>query len=276
MPIKIIDDTVITLNLKIFIVKKNKIPLYKLFPSIITILALCMGMTAIKCAFENQFEMAVIMVLIACFMDGIDGPSARFLKSASDFGAQLDSLCDLVNFGVTPAIILYHWQLKELNGFGWVAVLIYTSCTALRLARYNVEDMINNAKSIKKPPYFNGISSPCAAILALTPLMSTFQVLENDFFNSFILSIFTLWIALMMVSRIPTISTKGFKIKRKNVPFIMAILAIVISAIFLMPWKTIPIFSVLYILSIPITWFHYVKRPLFKSPILIEEKIIKN
>lgn len=226
-----------------------------------------MGMTAIKYTFDGNFEMAVIMVLIACFMDGIDGSAARLLKSSSEFGAQLDSLCDLVNFGVTPAIIIYNWQLEELKGLGWVIALIYASCTALRLARYNVESGIvqNHQQKAKKQPYFHGISSPCGAILALTPLISTFTLLAQDFYNSLILGVFMLFIALMMVSRVPTISTKAFKIKKKDVPFILAILAIVTAAIFLMPWKVIPILSLLYIISIPLSWFHYTKRPIFSK-----------
>lgn len=241
--------------------KKKKIPLYKLFPSIITILALCMGVTAIKYTFEKNFEMAVIMVLIACIMDGLDGPSARFLKSASDFGAQLDSLCDMVNFGVAPAIILYNWILYKIGGLGWGIILIYVSCTALRLARYNVESTLQQGK-MKPNTYFRGISSPCAAILVLSPLISTFQLCRVESINGFALGGFILFIAFMMVSRIPTISTKGFVIKKRDIPFIMAIFAIFIALIFLMPWHIIPILSMIYILSIPFTWYHYMKRPL--------------
>jgi CDP-diacylglycerol--serine O-phosphatidyltransferase len=247
--------------------KKKKIPLYKLFPSVITILALCMGITAIKYTFENNFEMAVIMVLVACVMDGLDGPSARFLKSASDFGAQLDSLCDLVNFGVAPAIIIYNWELYKIRGLGWVIVLIYASCTALRLARYNVEiDNTLQGKNKQNNTYFHGISSPCAAILALSPLISTFQLFQVESFNLFILGCFILFIALMMVSRIPTISTKAFAIKKRDIPFVMALFAILIASIFLMPWTLIPVLSIIYMISIPCTWYYYKKKPLCKIP----------
>ena len=242
--------------------KKKKIPLYKLFPSIITILALCMGITSIKYTFEGNFEMAIIMVLVACVMDGLDGPSARFLKSSSDFGAQLDSLCDLVNFGVAPAIIIYNWGLYKIGGLGWIIVLIYASCTALRLARYNVENAVQQGK-IKHNTYFYGISSPCAAILALSPLISTFQLLKVESLHPFIIGCFILFIGLMMVSRIPTISTKGLSIKRRNIPFVMSLFAIFIASIFLMPWKIIPLLSIMYIISIPLTWYHYKRKPLF-------------
>lgn len=245
--------------------KKKEIPLYKLFPSIITILALCMGITAIKYTFEGNFEMAVIMVLVACVMDGLDGPSARFLKSSSDFGAQLDSLCDLVNFGVAPAIIVYNWKLCEIGGLGWVIVLIYASCTALRLARYNVESVLQQGK-FKQNTYFHGISSPCAAILAVSPLISTFQLLRIEFCHPFVIGCFILFIGLMMVSRIPTISTKAFSIKRRDIPFVMSLLATFIAFIFLMPWKIIPILSIMYIISIPFTWYNYKRKPLFKVP----------
>jgi CDP-diacylglycerol--serine O-phosphatidyltransferase len=247
---------------------KKKVPLYKLFPSVITILALCMGMTAIKYTFEGNLEMAVVMVLIACFMDGVDGSAARLLKSSSDFGAQLDSLADLVSFGVTPAIIIYHWKLSTLNVFGWVITLIYASCTALRLARYNVESAgfsSDVSNKIKKNKYFEGISSPCAAILALTPLIATFQILSKNSFHMIIICIYMLFISLMMVSRIPTISTRAFKIEKHNVTFIMAILAICTSAIFLMPWIIIPIFALIYLISIPFSWFHYTKKPALQN-----------
>lgn len=242
--------------------KKKKVPLYRLFPSIITLAALCMGLTAIKYVFEGNFEMAVIMVLVACVMDGLDGPSARLLKSSSDFGAQLDSLCDLVNFGVAPAIIMYKWKTYELGRLGWAISLVYGSCTALRLARYNVESTSPGQNKFQN--YFHGISSPCAAILVLSPLMTTFQLLDLNFFPS-IIGCFILFIALMMVSRIPTISTKAFKIKKKDIPFVMAICAIFVAAIFFMPWKVIPLLSILYLISIPFTWYHFTRRPLFRS-----------
>lgn len=237
-------------------------PIYKLFPCMITLLALCMGVTAIKYTFENNLEMATAMVLVACFLDGIDGSTARLLQSSSNFGAQLDSLCDLVNFGVAPAIIIYNWQLSDLSGLGWGIVLVYTSCTALRLARYNVESC---APKTKKQIYFHGIASPCAAVLAITPLISTFQILKTNYYSSLTLGVFILFISLMMVSRVPTLSTKAFSIQKRDMPFVVALLTIITAALFLMPWKVIPILSGLYILSIPFTWFHYTKKPLFKS-----------
>lgn len=260
---------------KISLKVQKKVPFYKLFPSIITMLALCMGMTAIKYTFEGNLEMAVIMVLIACFMDGVDGSAARLLKSSSEFGAQLDSLADLVSFGVTPAIIIYHWQLKFLGGLGWVIALIYASCTALRLARYNVEsaknELSNTTQKVKKNKYFYGISSPCGAILALSPLITTFQIFTTNVFHVLMIALYIMCISLMMVSRIPTISTKAFKIEKHNITFIMAILAILTAAVFLMPWIVIPILAILYIVSIPFTWFHYTRGPLFKST----EEVIK-
>lgn len=214
-----------------------------------------MGMTAIKYTFEGNLEMATIMVLLACFMDGIDGSAARLLKSSSALGAQLDSLADLVNFGVTPAIIIFHWQLIALGWLGWCIVLIYTICTALRLARYNVESTVEN--SIKSTKFFTGVASPCAAILVLTPLISTFKILQNYRFNIAIICFYMIFISLMMVSRIPTISTKSFKIEKHNITFIIAILAIVVSAIFSMPWIIIPMIGCVYIMSIPFSWFYY-------------------
>ncbi len=224
-----------------------------------------MGLTAIKYTFESNFEMAVIMVLIASVLDGIDGPSARLLKSSSNFGAQLDSLCDLVNFGVAPAIVIYNWKLYQLGVLGWCIILIYVSCTALRLARYNVESLTQAVLGkLKNNSYFHGISSPCGGILILSPLISTFQLVREEIFNSYVLACFILFIALMMVSRIPTISTKGLSIKKGDIPFIMALFAIVVALIFFMPWKMIPILSVIYLLSIPCTFYYYKRKILFR------------
>jgi CDP-diacylglycerol--serine O-phosphatidyltransferase len=234
--------------------KSTKVPLYKLFPSILTIVALCLGLTAIKCSINNDFKYAVTLVLIASVMDGLDGAMARLLKSTSNFGAQLDSLVDLVNFGVAPGIIIYQWYLKTLHGMGWLVTLIYISCTALRLARYNT-DIISNI--VPKKKYFLGISSPPGAILILTPLMITFELMPNFIFNKNLIIAYMLFIALMMVSRIPTLSSKAIKVDKKVVPMIMAIATIVIGCLLLLPWIVMPFLSIIYLISIPFSAIYY-------------------
>jgi CDP-diacylglycerol--serine O-phosphatidyltransferase len=239
----------------------KKVPFYRIFPSLITLLSLCLGMTSIRYALDEKFEMAITMVMTAAFLDGIDGSAARLLKSSSNLGAQLDSLADLVNFGVAPAFLIYFWQMQSLGGLGWAIVLIYTSCTALRLARYNAEvhDVTNQ--------YFQGISSPCGALLVLAPLISTFELVPEDSYGITELSLYIIFIALMMVSRIPTLSSKAFKIERTQVTFVIALASLLLTSIFLLPWTIIPIIALLYLGSIPFSWFYYRGRKSSVSPL---------
>ena len=245
----------------------KKVPFYKLFPSIITLLALCMGITAIKYTINSNIEMAVVMILIACFMDCMDGSAARLLKSASDFGAQLDSLSDLVSFGVAPALMVYYWSLHEIGNIGWIITLIYVSCTALRLARYNVEsagfdssakhEKIEHNTIQKKNRYFQGIASPPAAVLTLTPVMTTFELMRSYHYDVCFIAVYTVFISLAMVSKVPTLSTKGLKIDQQNIIFVIGIAVMLSIFILLMPWVIIPILTLLYIFSIPCTWLYY-------------------
>src|SRR6202163_738181 len=174
----------------------RRIPVRTLVPNVITLLALCAGLTAIRMAFENRYVLALAAIVFAAFLDGIDGRLARFLKGTSRFGAELDSLADFVNFGVAPALILYFWGLHELKSAGWIAALVFAICAALRLARFNV--MIEDPD---KPPwagnFFTGIPAPAGAITVLLPIYLNFLGLPRLSFVAPVTLVYTLAIAFL-------------------------------------------------------------------------------
>src|SRR6266852_3254145 len=186
--------------------------LNRLIPNILTLLALCAGMTAIRLALAGKFESAAAAIIIAGVLDGIDGRIARLLKGTSPFGAQLDSLSDFVSFGVAPAVLLYIWTMATLQSLGWVIVLLFGVCCALRLARFNTQI------GAELPPYaynfFTGVPAPAAAGLAILPMLAQFEF-DWDGFRTPLLSAFVLAaVAVLMVSRVPTFSLKRVQVPR--------------------------------------------------------------
>src|SRR5438067_5626044 len=185
----------------------RQIPVRTLVPNLITLLALCAGLTAIRLAIEAKLEWAVAAIVFAATLDGIDGRVARLLKGTSRFGAELDSLADFVNFGVAPALILYFWGLQELGHFGWIAAMVFAICAGLRLARFNV--MIEDPN---RPPwagnFFVGMPAPAGAITALLPIYVYFLGVPRFVFVAPVTFIYTLAIAFLMVSRLPVFSGK--------------------------------------------------------------------
>src|SRR3954469_22614737 len=178
------------------------IPVRTLVPNLITLLALCAGLTAIRLAFESQMELALAAIVFAALLDGIDGRIARFLKGTSKFGAELDSLADFVNFGVAPALILYFWGLHEIKSVGWIAAMVFAICAALRLARFNV--MIDDPnKPAWAGNFFTGIPAPAGAITVLLPIYLNFLGLPLNLAVVWVAFFFCLFIALLMVSRLP-------------------------------------------------------------------------
>ena len=235
------------------------IPLSRLIPSIITLLALCMGVTAIRYAILGKMEMAATLILIAGFLDGIDGRVARLLNCSSDFGAQLDSLADMVNFGVSPAIIVYFWSLNTLPfGIGWGIVLFFIACAALRLARFNSQ-LDDEEAAIKSKNYFTGMPMPAAASMAILPMMLTFELVDHKF-SPICIAIIMVTIGVMMVSRVPTFSAKKVEINRSLVPFIMLMIAAFFAFIILEPWVALPFVGAVYIITIPLSIISYYKN----------------
>ena len=256
--------------------KRKFVHLYKLLPNMLTLFAICLGITSIRYALIGKFEIATILVVFAVFLDSIDGRVARFLGSSSDFGAHLDSLADIINFGVSPAIIIYLWSLSSIL-FGWGVVLIYVICGTLRLARFNVinieykERSLNDTHSVQhlnneaykmmvakhQRNFFIGLPIPAAAVLMLVPMISTFKIFTEHSFSPIFITIYTILISLMMISSIPIFGGKYVKISPRLVPFIVAVIWFILGAIVIFPWFTIPILSIIYVCLIFIGCIYY-------------------
>lgn len=238
--------------------KSGKVPVRALIPNLFTLLGLCAGLTAIRMAFEARFDIAIAAVVIAALIDAIDGRMARLLKTASRFGAELDSLADFVNFGVAPAIIIYTWGLKTAPSLGWLAVLIFALAAALRLARFNVAS--GDEKPLWEQNFFTGVPATAGAITVLLPLyLEGLGVPHSDLFLTPVVLIYTVAIAVLMVSRIPTFAGKlvGRRIELEHIVpiFIAAVLGAAVLATY--PYLTLTAASLLYLAAIPFGVRHY-------------------
>ncbi|MDB5411283.1 MAG: CDP-diacylglycerol--serine O-phosphatidyltransferase [Rhodospirillales bacterium] len=223
----------------------------RMIPNILTLLALCAGMTAIRYALAENFEAAVVAILVAGVFDGLDGRVARLLKSTSPFGAQLDSLSDFVCFGIAPAIMLYLWTMTHLASFGWAVSLFYAICCGLRLARFNTQ------LDADLPPYaynfFTGVPAPGGAGLVMIPMFLAFEYGDTVFRSPYLNAVLMAGVALLMVSRIPTISLKRFRVPHHYVVPIMLAVAVVAGFLTTAPWPTLSAVGIAYIASIPWT-----------------------
>lgn len=237
-----------------------ELPISRLFPNIVTIIAICFGFTSVRYALNEQWDVSVSFIVIAGFLDVIDGRLARFLKATSNFGAQLDSLADFVNFGIAPALTLYLWVLNqiEIKGLGWVFSLTYVICTSIRLARFN-SDAIEEGKPEWKNGFFVGIPSPAGAGLAILPMMLSFETDVMRFLNPYFVGIYLVVIGIMMASRIPTFATKRLVIRKENIPLVLVLAGLIIASITIKPWVFLPLFGIIYIISIAFSISYYKK-----------------
>jgi CDP-diacylglycerol--serine O-phosphatidyltransferase len=232
------------------------IPVRMLVPNVITLLAICAGLTAIRLSTEGRMELAVGAIVFAAVLDGLDGRVARMIKGQSKFGAELDSLADFVNFGVAPGLILYFWQLHELNNGGWIAAMVFAISGGLRLARFNAT-MDDPNKPAFAVNFFTGVPAPAGAITVLLPIYLAFLGLPRP--PAVLTALYTLLIAFLMVSRLPVFSGKTV---RMRVPPEM-VLPVFVSVIFFIalligyPWHIMSACSVLYLLSLPAGWKSY-------------------
>lgn len=230
-------------------------------PNLVTVLAICAGLSGIRFAFENRFEIAVVMVLLAALLDGIDGRLARMLKATSKFGAQMDSLADIVNFGVAPALVLYAFLLDRAGSPGWIAALLFTIACGMRLARFNVlaDDTDQPAWQSE---YFVGVPAPAGAVLVMLPLYLYFLRLglEPSRPAAFIATGFTVLVAFLLVSRLPVYSGKSVKVPGDRV--LPVILGVVLYILLLMtyPWYTLTASVAGYLLFLPFSVRAYSKR----------------
>ena len=234
------------------------IPVRVLVPNVITLLALCAGLTAIRLAAENKLELALAAIVFAALLDGIDGRVARMLKGTSKFGAELDSLADFVNFGVAPALILYFWGLHELKSAGWIVGLIFAICAALRLARFNV--MIDDPN---RPPwaanFFTGIPAPAGAIVVLLPIYLNFLGLARGSLVIWLTFLYTLAIAVLMVSRLPVFSGKrvGKRVPPEMVLPVFVAVVLFFALLIAYPWEVLTICTFLYLGCLPLGWLSW-------------------
>lgn len=230
-------------------------------PNLVTVLAICAGLSGIRFAFENRFEIAVVMVLLAAFLDGIDGRLARMLKATSKFGAQMDSLADIVNFGVAPALVLYAFLLDRAGSPGWIAALLFTIACGMRLARFNV--LADDAEQPAwQTEYFVGVPAPAGAVLVMLPLYLYFLRLglEPGRPAAFVATGFTVLVAFLLVSRLPVYSGKSVKVPGDRV--LPVILGVVLYILLLMtyPWYTLTASVAGYLLFLPLSVRAYSKR----------------
>lgn len=232
------------------------IPVRSLLPNLITLLALCAGLTGIRLAFEGKLELALAAIVFAAALDGIDGRLARMMKGQSKFGAELDSLADFMNFGCAPALFLYLWGLYEVGNVGWIAAMVFAICTALRLARFNV--MIDDPnRPAWAANFFTGVPAPAAALVVLLPI---YLGLLGWFSTPPVVTlIYTLLIAGLMVSRLPVFSGKrvGKRIPTEIVLPVIVVVVLFFALLIAYPWQVLSIGTVLYLLALPLGYLSY-------------------
>lgn len=241
--------------------KKHPLQGYSLaamLPNIATVLALCMGLSAVRFALLGRWEWCVSAILIAGILDAIDGRLARFLGSTSRFGAELDSLSDFISFGVTPALVMYFFTLHQWGGFGWALVLLFSVCMALRLARFNTGSIEGTT-----PPwasaYSAGIPAPAAAALAITPVVLSFEWPYSFITSPFFCGVILFGVSFLMVSVIPTYTLKKVHIPHNLVLPLMVVIALSTAALFSEPWLTLTFIAAGYISTFPFSVMSYRK-----------------
>lgn len=227
------------------------IPVRSLAPNAITVLALCAGMFGVRFAYLGQWEAAVTSILVAGVFDGLDGSVARLLKGTSKFGAELDSLSDVISFGVSPALIMYMWVLSDVKGVGWLMSLMFAICMALRLARFNTVMKDDELGAEVKAGYYTGIPAPASAALALWPMILSFEFGFEILQDPKLCSAYMALLCLLTVSRIPTFSLKSLKIHKEHVIFVLLGIGILASLLITNLWLTMSVVGMLYIISIP-------------------------
>jgi CDP-diacylglycerol--serine O-phosphatidyltransferase len=236
----------------------RRIPVRTLAPNLVTLLALCAGLTGIRMAFENRYGLALAAIVFAAILDGIDGRLARLLKGTSRFGAELDSLSDFVNFGVAPALILYFWGLHDLKSAGWIAAMAFAICAALRLARFNV--MIDDPdRPAWASNFFVGVPAPAGAIIVLLPIYTAFLGLPRSQFLTWLTLIYTLGIAWLMVSRLPVFTGKriGTRVPPEMVGPAVIVMVLFVALLIAYPWILLTTGTLAYLVSLPFGWLSY-------------------
>lgn len=242
--------------------RHRRIPVRMMVPNFFTLLGLCAGLTSIRMSIEGRYELALAAIVFAALLDGVDGRVARLLKASSRFGAELDSLADFVNFGVAPAVMIFTWGLGDTKSIGWIAVMIFALASALRLARFNV--MIDEEKPKWQSNYFTGMPTPAAAIVVLLPIYLAhlgLDLRDARWMKNIILA-YTLLIAFLMVSNIPTFSGKlmGERISREWVLPIFMVAVLYVAMLVTYPNETLAGTTLFYLAMIPVGWRRFQQR----------------
>ena len=226
-----------------------------LLPNILTLGGVCLGISSIKFSIDGNYSLAVIFILLAAILDALDGRIARLIKGTSEFGKELDSLTDFVSFGIAPVFILYFWELNNYGKLGWAITLIYSVCCVLRLARFNLTKI--DDKQLWKSNYFEGVPSPAGGILILMPLIFELSDLKLNFNIKNLTPYFTILIAILLVSKIPTLSLKKISISPKATAFILLGIGIIFISLLDYTFETLLVFGLIYLISIPVSFFMY-------------------
>ena len=228
-----------------------------ILPNMFTLVGVCIGLTSIKFAFDERFGLAIICIIVAGLIDGLDGRIARLIKGTSQVGKELDSLTDVISFGVAPAFIMYFWQLNSLGRVGWLICLIYVICVALRLARFNVS---SETQASWKDNFFEGVPSPAGGILVLMPLIyskSELQIINLDY-SYFVPALFIL-ISILLISKLPTYSFKKIAVPRRLTIFLLFAVVLFFGMLLIYTHNVIVISSLLYLTLIPFSIYHFHK-----------------
>jgi len=229
-----------------------------LLPNILTLGGVCLGISSIKFSIDGNYSLAVIFILLAAILDALDGRVARLIKGTSEFGKELDSLTDFVSFGIAPVFILYFWELNKYGKLGWAIALIYSVCCVLRLARFNLTKIDN--QQIWKTNYFEGVPSPAGGLLILMPLIFELSDLNLNFNIKNFTPYFTILIAFLLVSKIPTLSLKKISISPKATVFILLGIGIIFISLLYYTFETLLFFALVYLISIPVSFFMYKRK----------------
>ena len=239
-------------NLKIVADKKTA---RMILPNILTLIGVCIGLTSIRFALDGSYELAIIAIIFAALIDGLDGRIARLIKGTSKVGKELDSLTDMISFGVAPAFIMYFWKLNTLERFGWLLCLVYVICVALRLARFNIN---SNQEPSWRDNFFEGVPSPAGGILVLTPLiisLSGFDYIQLNY--NIIVPIFFVITSFLLISKFPTYSFKKIIIPRRTTIFLLFGIVLFFGLLLIYTFNVIAISTIVYVFLLPISFFHF-------------------
>ena len=224
-----------------------------LLPNILTLGGVCLGISSIKFSIDGNYSLAVTLILFAAILDALDGRIARLIKGTSEFGKELDSLTDFVSFGIAPVFVLYFWELNKYGKLGWAITLIYSVCCVLRLARFNITKIEESQEW--KNNFFEGVPSPAGGLLILMPLIFELTELKVDFDIKSITPYLTTIVAILLVSKIPTLALKKISISSKATVFLLLTFGVIFIALLFYTLETLLVFGVVYILSIPVSLF---------------------